>query len=81
MVFLMMSIFAALAVLIICFVCYACLTNSVIKDQEKQIARLKRDNMRLKSLCHKKSREKIAQIIEIHDSRVDEANIPEFNNI
>ena len=76
--FIMMSIFVTLGLLIICFACYAVMTNSVIKDQEKQIAKLRTENFRMAAAMKHRQRVKV---VEIHDSRIDEKNIPEFNNI
>lgn len=78
MEFIMACIFVSIAALIAFFVGYAITTNDVIRTQEKQIARLRTDNFRLQAALKKKSN---TRIVEIHDSRVDEENIPEFNNI
>lgn len=67
--------------LIFCIVVYAHINNSIIRDQEKQVARLRTENMRLKAALHKAQRRQATQVIEIHDGRIDPDNIPEFNNI
>lgn len=71
----------ALVVLIALIVAYAHNTNSIIRVQEKQIARLRTDNMRLQAALTKAQHRQVAQVIDIHDSRIDPENIPEFNNI
>jgi hypothetical protein len=38
-----------LALLVVCWICYSHLTSSIIKDQQREIARLKRDKKRLES--------------------------------
>lgn len=71
----------SLVVLIACLIAYAHNTNSIIRMQEKQIARLRTDNMRLQAAIHKAQRTKVTRVVEIHDNRIDPDNIPEFNNI
>ena len=71
----------SLVVLIACLIAYAHNTNSIIRIQEKQIAKLRTDNMRLQAALHRAQRTKVTQVVEIHDSRIDPDNIPEFNNI
>ena len=76
--FIVISIFATLGILIAAFVGYSVTTGSIIRDQEKQIAKLRTENFRLKAAQHGRQH---VQVVEIHDHRIDEANIPEFNNI
>lgn len=66
----------ALVVLIACIIAYSYYTNSIIKDQEKQIAKLQTENFRLQAKLRNKVR-----VVEIHDDRIDPENIPEFNHI
>lgn len=91
--FLMACIFVSLVTLIVFFIGYTITTNSIIKDQEKQIAKLRTDNFRLQAAMRGRHFVKNveyhdeqhaapkAQVIEIHDNRIDPENIPEFNNI
>ena len=46
---LMICVFGTLACLIFCFVCYSVTTKQLIRDQEKEIAKLSTENRRLKS--------------------------------
>lgn len=74
--FLFIFAIITLVVLIACIIAYSYYTNSIIKDQEKQIAKLKTENFRLKAKLRNKVR-----VVEIHDDRIDPENIPEFNHI
>ena len=76
--FIIISIFVTLAVLIAAFIGYSVTTGSIIRDQEKQIAKLRTENHRLQAALRGKE---YTKIIEIRDTRIDEQNIPEFNNI
>ena len=76
--FIIISIFVTLAVLIAAFIGYTYTTNSIIRDQEKEIAKLRTENYRLQAALHNRQR---VQVVEIHDHSIDEQNIPEFNNI
>ncbi len=69
----------ALFILIACIVAYAHNANCIIKIQEKQIARLNTENLRLKASLQKVSGGKAAQVIEIHDKTVDPENVPDFD--
>ena len=66
----------ALVILIACIIAYSYYTNSIIKDQEKQIAKLKTENFRLQAKFRNNVR-----VVEIHDDRIDPENIPEYNHI
>lgn len=66
----------ALVIFIASFIAYSYYTNSIIKDQEKQIAKLQTENLRLQAKLRNKVR-----VVEIHDDRIDPENIPEFNHI
>lgn len=66
----------ALVILIACIIAYSHYTNSIIKDQEKKIAKLQTENFRLQAKLRNKVR-----VVEIHDDRIDPENIPEFNHI
>ena len=74
----MTCIFVALAVLIASFVGYKVMTDSIIKDQEKQIAKLRTENFRLQAKLDNRPKVKT---IEIYDHTVEPGNIPEFGNI
>lgn len=76
--FIIVCIFLTLGILIAAFVGYSVTTSSIIRDQEKQIAKLRTDNFRLQAALQRRQK---VQVVEIHDSRIDEQNIPEFNNI
>ena len=65
-------------VLVICFTCYCYMTNSIIKDQEKEIAKLRTETMRLQAKLKNKGS---AKVIEIHDHRISEENVPTFGDI
>ena len=72
----------SLVVLIACLIAYAHNTNSIIRIQEKQIARLRTENFRLQAaLSNRRNGTARVQVVEIHDNRIDEQNIPEFGNI
>ena len=72
---------AMLFMLIACVYAYAHITNNIIKDQEKRIAKLNTENIRLQATLRKASCTKQPQIIEIHDDRIAPENIPDFGNI
>lgn len=71
-----------LVILIASFIAYRYYTNSIIKDQERQIAKLRTENFRLQAKLAGKQRiqriESGPQIIEIHDDRIYPENIPTF---
>ena len=62
--------------LVACIIGYVFNTNSIIKDQEKQIARLSTEKIRLQAALNKASN---TQVIEIHDSTVNPENVPDYN--
>ena len=69
----------SLVILIACIIAYSYYTNSIIKDQEKQIAKLHTEVFRLQAKADRNKKRKPApQVIEIHDDRVDPNNVPNF---
>lgn len=71
-----------LVVLIGCILAYSHITNSIIRDQEKQIAKLNTEVFRLQAkLKRAQERRNMPAVVEIHDSRIDPKNIPNFNDI
>lgn len=72
----------SLVILIACIITYRYYTNSIIKDQERQIAELRTENFRLQAKLAGRQRfqriESGPQVIEIHDDRIDPENIPTF---
>lgn len=76
----------SLVILIACIIAYRYYTNSIIKDQEKQIARQRTEIFRLQAEINKlhanaDKEEPASQIIRIYDSRIDPENIPNYNDI
>lgn len=65
-------------ILIACVIVYTHKTNSIIKDQEKQIARQNTEIFRLQAKLHRATCRKSPEVIEIHDDRVDPDNVPNF---
>lgn len=65
-------------ILIACVIAYTHKTNSIIKDQEKQIARQRTEIFRLQAKLHRATCRKAPEVIEIHDSTVDPENVPDF---
>ena len=63
---------------------YTMITNRIIKDQDKEIARLNKELRKAGKLICEYSRKKVykpaPQIVEIHDHRIDEKNIPIFGD-
>ena len=74
--YLLTAMLASVGILAALFVGHVITTNDVIKIQEKQIARLRTENFRLKAALNKKDE---IRTIEIHDHRISEDNIPDFN--
>lgn len=70
---------AMLFVLIACVYAYAHITNNIIKEQDKQIARLNTEVFRLQAKLHRATRGKAPKVIEIHDRTVDPENVPDFS--
>lgn len=66
------------SLLIIAFVGYKLITDSIIKSQEKQIAKLRTETFRLQAKLKNRSNVKT---IEIYDNTIDPENIPEYGNI
>ena len=83
----------SVVILTACIIAYRYYTNSIIKDQEKEIARLRTENFRLQAALRGKRYVKNveyvdeelhnpqAKIIEIHDNRIDPENVPDFKKI
>lgn len=63
---------------------YTIITNRIIKDQDKEIARLNKDLRKAEKLICEYSRKKVyksaPQIIEIYDHRIDGKNIPIYGD-
>lgn len=70
---------AMLFVLIACVYAYAHITNNIIREQDKQIAKLRTENFRLLAKLHRANFRKASKVIEIHDSTIDPENVPDFN--
>lgn len=68
----------SLVILIACIIAYRYYTNSIIKDQERQIAELRTKNTRLKAAYLGARRKCFPKIIEIKDTTIDPENIPTF---
>ena len=76
---LLMTLAAIFFVLLIAsFTGYAYMTNSIIRDQEKEIAKLRTETFRLQAKLKNKSN---VRVVEIHDHRINEENIPTFGDI
>ena len=67
-----------LVIVIASFIGYAVMTNSIIRDQGKEIAKLRTENFRLEAKLKNKSN---VRVVEIHDHRIDEENVPVFGDI
>ena len=76
--FIVVCIFITLGIIIISFIGYKVMTDKIIKDQEKEIAKLKTETFRLQAKLKNKSNVKT---IEIYDNTIAPGNIPEFGNI
>jgi hypothetical protein len=70
-----------LFVLIACVYAYAHITNGIIKDQDKQIARLNTEVFRLQAKLHRANRRETPKVIDIRDKTVDPENVPDFKKI
>lgn len=80
----------AFAVLMVCVAIYVYITNGIIKEQDKKIAKLRTDNFRLQAALRGKRYVKNveyfdeelhnpqAKIIEIYDNRIAPENVPDF---
>lgn len=68
----------ALVILIACIVAHVHTTNNIIKTQEKQIARLTTEKIRLEAALQKASHKEATQVIEIHDNTIDPENVPSY---
>ena len=60
----------SLVILIACIFAYRYYTNSIIKDQEKQIAKLRTENFRLQA--------SLVRTVKIYDNTIDPENVPNF---
>lgn len=69
----------SLVILIACIFAYRYYTNSIIKDQEKQIARQQTEIFRLQAKLHRANFMKASKVIDIHDRSVDPENVPDFD--
>lgn len=74
--FIMTFACVALFILIAAIVAYAKNSNTIIKIQEKQIARLNTEIHRLKAELDREA----PQVIEIHDNTIDPRNIPDYKH-
>lgn len=69
----------ALVFLIATIIAYVHNSNSIIRKQEKQIARQQTEIFRLQAKVDRYvKRRPSPQVIEIHDDRIDPENIPTF---
>lgn len=69
----------ALVFLIATIIAYVHNSNSIIRKQEKQIARQQTEIFRLQAKVDQYVKRRPApQVIEIHDERIDPENIPTF---
>ena len=66
------------ALLIVSFVGYAYMTNAIIRDQEREIAKLRTENFRLQAKLKNRSN---VRVVEIHDNRISEENIPIYGDM
>lgn len=70
----------ALVFLIATIIAYVHNSNSIIRKQEKQIARQQTEIFRLQAKVDRYvKRRPSPQVIEIHDNTVDPENVPDFN--
>lgn len=65
-------------IIVACVIVFTHKTNSIIKDQEKQIARQRTEIFRLQAKLHKANFRKASEVIDIHDRSVDPENVPDF---
>ena len=63
----------SLVILIACIFAYRYYTNSIIKDQEKEIAKLRTENFRLQSALKRNVR-----TVRIYDDSIEPENVPNF---
>ena len=70
----------ALVFLIATIIAYVHNSNSIIRKQEKQIARQQTEIFRLQAKVDRYvKRRPSPQVIEIHDDRIDPENVPNFD--
>lgn len=69
---------AALVFLIATIIAYVHNSNSIIRKQEKQIARQRTEIFILQAKLHKANFRKASEVIDIHDRSVDPENVPDF---
>ena len=83
MKFLMAFASFSMICLIVAIIAYVIVTNRIIKDQDKQIAKLNTEVFRLQAKLHRatcrKAPEVIPEVIEIHDRTIDPENVPDFS--
>lgn len=64
---------------------YKIITDNIIKEQSKEIAALRKEVAKAEAVIGKTSKKVVyktaPQIIEIHDHRIDEKNVPKFGDI
>ena len=76
--FLTFACIVLIALIALSFAFYARLTNNIIKDQEREISRLKRENGAIRKHIERLSRRKIVKVENI-TVRADELdNLPEY---
>ena len=69
----------ALVFLIATIIAYVHNSNSIIRKQEKQIARQQTEIFRLQAKVDRYvKRRPSPQVIEIHDDRIDPENVPDY---
>lgn len=77
MKFLTFACIVLIALIAVSFAFYARLTNSIIKDQEREISRLKRERGALKNHIERLSRRKIVKVENI-TINADPIKAPEY---
>ena len=66
------------SLVIVAFIGYKITTDSIIRDQEKQIAKLRTETFRLQAKLRNRPNVKT---IEIYDHSIEPENIPTFGDI
>jgi len=69
----------ALVFLIATIIAYVHNSNSIIRKQEKQIARQQTEIFRLQAKLHRANFRNASKVIDIHDRSVDPENVPDFD--
>lgn len=65
--------------IVVCFIGYHIITKKIIREQEKEIAKLKAENSKLRGFIHNTT-VKVPRVIEIHDHRIAPENVPTFGD-